>query len=126
MPDTGADLHSLSIERLFPRVHSRALGGAVGITAAGALFLITVFHVVVRPNTFPIGLLGQYFYGYSETWTGAAVGAAWGLATGFAGGWLLGFMHNTTVDLWLVFVRARADLTQRRNILDELRGSGHE
>ncbi len=108
-------------ERIFPRVHARALGAAIGVTTGGGLGLLTVFHVVMGEAGLPIGLLGQYFYGYDITWFGALAGAAWGGAAGFVAGWLLGAVHNLTLDLWLLVVRQRTELSQRRNFLDHLR-----
>ena len=105
---------------IFPRAHKSALGVAFGLTAGIAIFVITALHVVLPIDGLPIGLLSQYFYGYSVTWTGAWIGFGWGLATGFIAGWLLGFVHNFTVGIWLLFVRARRDLDQTSNFLDHI------
>ena len=111
----------VSFDRLFPRIHKVALGIAIGVPAAGATLLLTLFHVVFQPKALPLGLLSQFFYGYNETWGGAFIGAAWASGVGFAGGWLVGFVHNLNLDLWLMLVHARADLSQKRNALDHIR-----
>src|SRR5262245_27624362 len=91
-------------EPLFARAHKRALGVAVGLTVGGAVFAITVIHVVLKiEEGLLIGLLGQYFFGYTVTWWGALIGLAWGFATGFIAGWLLGFVHNFTVSVRMLF-----------------------
>lgn len=107
-------------EPLFPRAHKRALGVAVGLTAGVGVLVVTALHVVVRPEGLPIHLLNQYFYGYSVTWQGALIGLTWGFGVGFTAGWLLGFIHNFTVGIWLLVVRARRDLNQTRNFLDHI------
>ena len=120
MAEAGQSPHVAVFEPLFPRAHKRALGVAVGATAALLIFVITALHVVLRIEGLPIGLLSQYFYGYEVTWRGAWVGLCWGFATGFVAGWLLGFVHNFTVGMWLLVVRARRDLHQTRNFLDHI------
>lgn len=121
MTERRARLRSIDYERIFPRVHARALGGAIGVTAAAGMFLLTAVDVLAGPVGLPLHLLSNYFYGYHVSWIGACVGAAWAGAAGFAGGWLLGVVHNGTVHAWLVSVRVRTDLSQRRNFIDHLR-----
>jgi hypothetical protein len=120
MAEAGRSSPDAAFEPLFPRAHKRALGVAVGSTAALVVFAVTVFHVVLRVQGLPIELLSQYFYGYEVSWRGAWVGLCWGFATGFVAGWLLGFVHNFTVGMWLLVVRARRDLHQTRNFLDHI------
>jgi hypothetical protein len=91
------------------------------VTAALALFLLTVFHVLTGAPGLPLGLLSQYFYGYGVSWPGALVGAAAHAACGFAGGWLLGVTHNLTKAAWMFAVRMRTELSQQRNFIDHLR-----
>ena len=79
----------IEYERIFPRVHSRALGGAIGVTTAVGVFLLTILQVVAGPQGLQVGLLTHYFYGYDVTWAGAFIGAAWAAAVGFVAGWLL-------------------------------------
>lgn len=118
MLDSGIDT---PFERIFPRVHARALGIAIGVTTGCGLFILTVFHVIAGEEGLPIGLLSQYFYGYDITWSGAIAGAVWAGAAGYVGGWLLGAVHNLTLDLWLLAVRQKTELSQKRNFLDHLR-----
>jgi hypothetical protein len=105
---------------LFPRAHKLALGVAFGLTAGAAIFVITAFHLILKPSGLPLHLLRQYFYGYSVTWPGAFLGLAWGFATGFVAGWLLGFVHNFTIGMWMLIVRARQDFKDTRNFLDHI------
>ena len=105
---------------VYPRAHKSALGFAFGLFVGLGIFLVTALHVVTRIEGLPLGLLRQYFAGYSVTWTGAFVGFAWGLVVGFVAGWLLGFVHNFTVGLWLFVIRTKQDLKQTRNFLDHI------
>ena len=109
-----------SVRALFPRIHMVALGASVALTLGAGIFLLTAFHVLARPDV-PIDLLGQYLVGYSSTWPGAFVGLAWGSVIGFFVGWMLGFVHNRTVALWILVVRARAELSRTRLFLDQVR-----
>lgn len=91
------------------------------MTAAAGMFLLTAVHVLAGPLGPPLYLLSNYFYGYDVSWAGAVVGALWAGVVGFVGGWLLGVTHNGIIHVWLLFVRARTDLSQRRNFIDHLR-----
>jgi hypothetical protein len=120
MPNPPMPTGDGELTRIFPRAHKQALGAAVGLTMATIIFLVTAFHVILRPQGLPLELLNQYFYRYEVSWTGALIGAAWGFGTGFVGGWLLAFVHNFTVGAWLLLVRARHDLQHMRDFLDHI------
>ena len=109
-----------AFEPLFARAHKRALGVAVGLTVGLAVFVLTILHVGLISDGLEIGLLSQYFYGYTVTWSGAFIGLAWGFATGFIAGWMLGFVHNFTVGFWMFLVRTRNDLKSTTNFLDHI------
>jgi hypothetical protein len=96
----------------FAPVHKRALGMAVGLVCGLLVAGITVFHLIVSPpDGPPLYLLAEYFYGYSISWTGAAVGMAWGFVTGFVAGWFAAFVRNFALAVWLLAVRAKAELS---------------
>lgn len=120
MPDRPNPVQDAAPPTLFQRAHKSALGFAFGVIAGGGLFLLTAVHVALEIDGLPLGLLSQYFQGYSVTWPGAFVGLAWGFAVGFVGGWLLGFVHNFTVGIWLLIIRTRRDLNQTTNFLDHI------
>jgi hypothetical protein len=105
----------------FAPMHKRALGLAVGLTLAIIAFLVTAFHVVAQPDDGPsIGLLAQYFYGYSPTWAGACVGAWWAFVMGFVAGWFGAFVRNFALALWLMGIRIKANLAETRDFLDHI------
>jgi len=73
----------------------------------------TVFHVLFQPQNAPdISLLGQYFFGYTVSWAGAAIGLFWGFVTGFVGAWFVAFVRNFTLAVWLLVIKAKAALSQ--------------
>ena len=111
---------TVSVRAMFPRIHTVALGAAVGLTLGAAMFLLTVFHIFFQPDV-PIFLLSQYLIGYALSWAGAFVGLAWGTAIGFFVGVILGFVHNLTIDAWVLVLRARADLSRSRRFIDQVR-----
>lgn len=119
MPNGNAPRVDVSLEPQLPRVHKGALALAVGLTAGIAVFLITASMVLLRLEG-PLELLNQYFYGYALTWTGALVGMAWGGAAGCVAGWLLGFVHNFTVDIWAILMRAKHEPTHASDLLDNI------
>lgn len=100
-------------------VHKAALGTATGIVAGLVVAALTLFVVVLNPEPRPpLGLLANYFYGYTVTPAGAAVGFAWAFAVGFVAGWFVAFVRNFTTAVWLFFVRTRAQFS--RNFLDHI------
>ncbi len=106
----------------FAPLHKRALGLAFGTACALLVFGVTVVHLLfVRPrDALNLYLLGQYFYGYTVSWTGAFIGAWWGFFTGFVAGWFLAFARNFALALSLFITRTRAELQQSRDFLDHI------
>lgn len=117
----SVDPVDLFVAKAFAPMHKRALGLAVGLSAALVIFGLTAFHVILRPaDALSIELLAQYFYGYTVTWPGAFVGAWWAFVAGFVAGWFAAFMRNLAVGLWLMVVRVRANLGETRDFLDHI------
>lgn len=105
----------------FLPIHKRAFGIATGTAAAIVIFLITAISILRHsPTGLRLGLLSQYFAGYSETWLGACIGAAWAGFVGFVMGWFLAFARNLLLAVKLFVMRARAELSQTRDFLDHL------
>src|SRR5262245_13026585 len=100
----------------FAPVHKRALGIAVGLVSGLGVFSVTAFHLLFRPaNALDIGLLAQYFYGYSVTWRGAGVGFLWGFVTGFVSGWFVAFCRNFITAVIVFSLRTKAELAQTKD-----------
>ena len=71
---SDSDLVNRVFARAFATLHKRALGVAVGLTLALAVVVVTLFHMIARPDDVPILLIAEYFYGYETTWRGMAIG----------------------------------------------------
>jgi hypothetical protein len=92
-------------EKLFKkavlRLNGHVLGFVIGFTSALIIFVATNWLVykggdVVGPH---LGLLGQFFLGYSVTFLGSFVGAAYGFITGYLSGLVIGWVYNAVVFL---------------------------
>ena len=109
------------LEVAFAPVHKRALGVAVGSLVAFLVFGATALHVVLRPGAaLDIGLLSQYFYGYTVSWQGSVVGAFWGFFTGFVAGWFLAFVRNLVMTVAVFTLRTKAELARTSDFLDHI------
>jgi len=102
------------LARVFLRVDRGALGLSVGALGGLGLFVATLALVlaggpVVGPT---LGLLGQYFPGYSVTGLGSWVGLFYGFVSGFVGGWLFAVLRNMVMFVYLVAVYRRWQLRQ--------------
>ncbi len=104
---------------LFSPLHKRALGTAFGAVFGLVVFVLTVHHLIVQPR-FNLGLLAEYFYGYTVTWQGAFIGLFWGFVAGFAGGWFLAFCRNLVITASMFVSRTRAELRATRDFLDHI------
>ena len=104
----------------FAKLDRTALGLAVGTLSSLVVFLATIFLVlkggeVVGPN---LALLGQFFFGYTVTLSGAFIGLLYGFVLGFVVGWLIGLLRNSLVSAYLLALRTRANLTSSLDSID--------
>ena len=110
-----------ALELAFAPLHKRAFGVAVGTVTGLAVFGLTVFHLIVRPpEAANIGLLSEYFYGYSVTGPGALVGGLWGFFSGYVAGWFVAFCRNLFMGIMLFIGRTRTELEATRDFLDHI------
>ncbi len=106
---------------VFLPVHKLAFGVATGIPAAVLLFLATAIYLLRKPQPgFELGLIAQYFKGYTVSWPGALIGALWAGFSGFVLGWFLAFSRNLVLGIMLFVVRRRAEWDQTKDFLDHL------
>ena len=99
-----------------PRVTT---GMAVGL----GLFALTLLDLAARHGVgkeSSLGLLNQYFAGYSVSVKGAFIGLLWGFATGFVMGWFVAFCRNLVVAASIFWIRTRAELSANRDFLDHI------
>ena len=111
-----------ALARVFAKVDRFALGAAVGIVSGAMIFLATMALVLkggeaVGPH---LGLISQYFSGYSVSATGSIVGLLYGSIFGFAIGWLSAVVRNAAVLIYVVAVERRAEARVMRRFLDYL------
>lgn len=105
----------------FAPLHKRAFGIAVGSAGATFMILLTLAGMSMPgAREFPLYLLGQYFRGYSVTWTGVFVGAFWGFAVAFVAGWFVAFCRNLALAISAFMIRTRAELASTREFLDHI------
>jgi hypothetical protein len=72
-----------------------------GMVCGLGLFVATVW-LLIRGGPFvgkTLGLLGNYFPGYSVTWSGALIGLVWGTAFGAVVGWCTASIYNSITNL---------------------------
>jgi hypothetical protein len=89
------------LARAVVRLNGTVMGLAFGAAAGLALFVATNWLVLkggdpVGPH---LGLLGQFFIGYSVTFAGSFIGLAYGFVTGFFAGWIMARIYNGVVLL---------------------------
>ena len=105
--------------RAFAPLNARALALSVGIVAALAMSALTELSMLVDPeHKFPLGLLRNYFPGYSVSALGILVGALWAFAVGFVVGWLMATVRNIVIGAWVAKAKVRADLDASKDVLD--------
>jgi hypothetical protein len=123
MPEAPAQEVAAAAElRLaFAPLHKRAFGIAVGTATALLMCALTLFHIAIGPERPPnIDLLANYFYGYSVSWPGLAIGTFWGFVVGFVGGWFVAFCRNMVIAISVFVTRTKAELSQTRDFLDHI------
>jgi hypothetical protein len=124
-PSTSPSTEEPRLPRLaalaFAPIHKRALGTAVGVALALAVFAVTVMHAAVQPSPAPpLYLLGQYFYGYEVSFIGAFIGGFWAFVAGFVAGWFFAFWRNFAMAAHVFIIRTRVELAQTRDFLDHI------
>lgn len=105
----------------FARLNKTALGTAIGVLFGVFLFAATLILVAkggdrIGPN---LGLLSQFFKGYTVTLSGSFVGLFYGFVTGFALGWTVAFLRNLLVWIYLQSIRLKARLSALEEFIDE-------
>jgi ABC-type dipeptide/oligopeptide/nickel transport system permease subunit len=105
----------------FAPLHRSAMGTAVGIVLGTMIFLATLASMGRDPySAGHLGLLSQFFVGYSVSLRGALIGLVWGFVTGYVVGWAFALLRNVAVWIYLIGLRSRADMEQYSDFLDHL------
>ena len=108
------------LTQVFLKLDRVAMGLSVGMASGALLFLATLALVLKGgPMVGPtLGLLGQYFPGYTVTGPGSVLGLLYGFVSGFVVGWAFAFVRNATVFLYMAVVHRRAELQALRRLLE--------
>jgi hypothetical protein len=121
MPEREESSENMRLLRAFAPLCRTALGVASGVVVGGLLFLTTLVLSIrggfPQPN---LGLLSQFFWGYSVSLGGAFVGLFWGFVLGFILGWGFALVRNVATWIWLTVIRSRAEMEQYSDFLDHL------
>ena len=89
------------LNRAVARLRAEVMAIVFGAVGGLAMFVATAWLVlrggpVVGPH---LGLLGNYFPGYSVSWPGAFLGALYGILCGAIAGWTIAWIYNFTLGL---------------------------
>jgi protoporphyrinogen oxidase len=109
-----------ALSRVFMKLDSVAFGISIGALSGVILFLATLLLVfkggdVVGPT---LGLLRNYFPGYSVSPAGSLLGLTYGFVSGFVGGWIFAFLRNATMFLYLASIERKAQRGLLRRFFD--------
>ena len=86
------------------------------VVAGGTLLDMLMF----RADAGPIGLLQQYFTGYTVSPRGVVIGALWAFFVGWVAGWFVAFCRNFAIAAMVFWVRARSNFQASRDFLDHI------
>jgi hypothetical protein len=78
------------------------INGIVAGFLGGCLIMIPTLWLVIKGGEVVgphLGLLDQFFAGYSVTWFGSVIGFGYGFVVGFATGYFVSFTYNLLVDV---------------------------
>lgn len=102
------------------RLDGTALGIALGLLGGLAIFVATNFLVFkggeeIGPN---LSLLAQFFPGFEVTVAGSFIGFFYGMISGFVVGWLLAFLRNTAVSIYIHIVKLKSSMSAVNDYID--------
>jgi len=88
-------------QRSILRIQAGVLACVGALLGGVGLFTMTVWLVLKGgPHVGAhLELLGQYFIGYSVTWSGSLIGLVYGAVLGGSIGWAIGVIYNRVIAL---------------------------
>ena len=116
----ASDTLPRSTRLLFAPLDKRAFGVAIGVATGMVVFAVTAVDLMHSSPWLGLGLLEEYLFGYTVSWTGAFVGLLWGFVFGFCAGWFLAFVRNFVMAVSLFILQTRAELDDTRDFLDHI------
>ena len=108
------------LSQALARIDPLALGVATGMATGLALSLATLWLILTGdasggPN---LGLLSQYFPGYSATPSGVVIGFGYAAICGFLFGWSFANLRNLLLLLYIYGLERWAEWRSMREVLD--------
>lgn len=93
---SGRDQELALVRRTIARLRAGIVAIVTAMVAGFGLFAATLWLVIKGgPNVGQnLGLLRNYYPGYSVTWTGSFVGLFYGALTGAVLGWCVAWFYN--------------------------------
>lgn len=76
------------------KLNVKAMGLACGTLWGIAVFLITVWFLIMGYAGETLSKLGQLYLGYTVSWGGSIVGLIWGFVDGLICGIVLAWLYN--------------------------------
>ena len=103
MTTTTSDIEKLEqklIRTAIVRLRSRVMAIVFGMVGGTGIFVATVWLLARRGDDvgLHLGLLNNFFPGYSVTWPGAFLGFFYGALSGAIIGWSVAWVYNQVVD----------------------------
>ncbi|MGE0104484.1 MAG: NAD(P)/FAD-dependent oxidoreductase [Blastocatellales bacterium] len=110
------------VAQTFARLDPLALGVSLGSIAGALLFLATaVLLIKGGPIIGPrLGLLDNFFLGYSVTWAGALIGMIEAAIGGFVLGYAVAQCRNWIIDAYGYIIKRTAEAKESRDMLDKV------
>lgn len=110
------------VAQTFARLDPLALGVSLGSIAGALLFLATaVLLIKGGPIIGPrLGLLDNFFLGYSVTWVGALIGMIEAAIGGFVLGYAVALCRNWIIDAYGYIIKRTAEAKESRDMLDKV------
>ena len=76
------------------KLHVRSCALAAGIIWGAAIFLVTIWFLILGHQGATLSKLSNVYLGYSVSFWGAVVGLIWGFIDGLIGGGLFAWLYN--------------------------------
>jgi len=122
VPSTVVNNNKLDeiIIKAFAPLDKFSLALSIGITASILIFCATLWLILIEPSTkWPaLILLNQYFIGYSISFKGIFIGAIYCFFWGFIFGWLVGYLRNMIMGLYIFRVKKIYESNNLKEFLD--------
>ena len=102
------------------KLDGTALGISLGLLFGLIIFAATNILIykggdVVGPN---LSLLSQFFIGYQVSFVGSVIGLIYGVIGGLIAGWLIAFIRNLTVTIYMGIVKFKSSVSAVNDYID--------